>query len=1172
MFSRPAKGTEKESQGIVRKLLLSLSILISVVCFLLMIFYKHQQTRAMTGELLNGPQGTLVSPDKTSFLSSPIDYFGAVAYLFPLLIVYATYKLVYKKISLKSLDFFVIGNEGAGGILGDFLNIYFFQKFPHVIAVATPLILTLIGLFAFTHKSPMWFCESIGDFICGFIPFLNKNEVKKGHKEDKKDNLKTKNKQDKASFDEDKSQNKGDSLDNHLKTHDKEPTFGDENEPLKSPPHLGGINLGNNNEVNNSYEPPRFYNGPEDQNSPTKTEQIGPDHKIEPLFGGNDFVKAPPPPPKNFVGQKPQEPSYASKEELAAASNLNTAEQYKEKEDRPLYYSPNQGANSFNAKSSLAKSYNDSQAKESEDNRPSTYITGLGVNSKNKNVEAKDDGVSHTLITKTVTESAVKVPIQTPKAENDLNEKRTIVTIGNPVAKKTEVKEEEPPKSNEKSTIVTRYIAPLKTAKEVHNENTEGKKEQVSTVITRTVPLKDVPLQNVNTYPNSEGFGGGFSESREHSEHSAFVPSYEEGDDNVISFNEISKEKQSIEVDKLSGAFVPTSGDLVKERDSIAQKYDDNALRADNRSFISEKDQNYGALSQGTRGVMQRTSTEDGSLQAKESYDSNYYSQTSFNESNTVNHKEEVKESFGYDFTKRPESADPTKFPTKNMTSSQVTVPHFPYDDWRPSFNLLKLSDGKILMDDATIEEMIGRIDQFLNDFKIKARVAHYMSGPVITRYDLLLEPGVKSSTLRGVSQDLCRNLMVRSVRILDVIPGTPYLGLELPNPKRQLITLGDVVTRPEFVNTRASLPMCLGVNAVGVPVVANLAQAPHLLICGTTGSGKSAGVNAMILSLLLTCSPSELRLILIDPKQVEFSLYEGLPHLLTPIITEPEEALAAMAWLVSEMESRYSLIRAMRVHQLDEVNEIIKNNDAQGKLTYDPSWTADMGGNPPVLRPLPKIVLIIDEFADLMVTSSGKKGGNGFETALRRIVAKARAAGIHLIMATQTPRAEIVTGVVKANMPSRIAYTVQNGMDSRVILDESGAEDLLGNGDMLVKYQKLENSQTFRAHGPFASNSDVKAIVRAWIDRAGDPEYVEGVTDFTLEDESESKDNSSDEASSATGLDKIFDEVAAYARDYVEKCHKSPPVSDIQVNFNVGYARAKRLKMQLVREGVIDD
>ena len=506
---------------------------------------------------------------------------------------------------------------------------------------------------------------------------------------------------------------------------------------------------------------------------------------------------------------------------------------------------------------------------------------------------------------------------------------------------------------------------------------------------------------------------------------------------------------------------------------------------------------------------------------------------------------------------------------TVSYAKATETSPSKIYGQWRPSFDLLEQSQSQEQVSAEEISEKSARIDKFMSDFGVKAKVEQTVSGPVITRYDIRLEAGIKSKTIVNLETDMQRSLMSRNINIIEVVPGTPYVGIEVPNDKRQMIRLGDIIDSEEFVHSKAKLPMCLGVDTVGIPVVADLADAPHLLIAGTTGSGKSAGLNSMLVSLLFARSPAELRLIMVDPKTVEFSQYQNLPHLLTPIITDPDSTVASLAWLIKEMERRYKLLSLMNLSKISQLNDFIKEKNLLGEKVYDPMWAENTVGIPPELKPVPYIVLVIDEFADLMAVASvtRKKDGNTPEALIARLTAKARAAGIHLILATQTPRADIVTGAIKANMPSHIAYTVQNSMESRIVLDETGAEKLLGNGDMLVKYQQLNRSQMFRAQGPFTSNQDVEKVVSAWIQQAGEPEYVEGITESEDEDTSENEDNES----SAQQLDSKFDQVVEYARSYCSS-NKRLSVSELQTAFGFGYNRARKIHRQMQAQQIIDD
>ena len=461
---------------------------------------------------------------------------------------------------------------------------------------------------------------------------------------------------------------------------------------------------------------------------------------------------------------------------------------------------------------------------------------------------------------------------------------------------------------------------------------------------------------------------------------------------------------------------------------------------------------------------------------------------------------------------------------------SLCTVPRHHYDNWRPGLDLLARSTNKVTISYDELEKTAERINSVLHSFGVKAKVADYITGPVITRFDLDLEQGVKSSAIASLETELCRNLLVSNVRVVPFIEGSPYVGLEVPNPRRQFITLGDLASSNEFQHSKAALPMCLGASVVGEPVVKDLAESPHLLVAGTTGSGKSAGLNTMLISLLLKRSPAELRLILVDPKQLEFSIYKDLPHLITPVITEvATQTPIALGWCVEEMERRFKLMSLLGVRKLDEYNELIRQKRAEGTFIPDPLWTMDMGPKPQSLEPLPWIVVVVEEFADLMAQSSrSKKDQNTPESLIARLSAKSRAAGIHLVLVTQTPRAEVVTGMIKANFPSRVAFTVQNRMDSTIVLDDKGAECLLGKGDMLYKF--MGSGSPTRAHGAFTSNEDVKAIVDAWREYAGPPEYLDDV--ITVHEEPTEDAEPTDKQKE---LDVKFDQAVQLVRDYME-------------------------------------
>lgn len=503
----------------------------------------------------------------------------------------------------------------------------------------------------------------------------------------------------------------------------------------------------------------------------------------------------------------------------------------------------------------------------------------------------------------------------------------------------------------------------------------------------------------------------------------------------------------------------------------------------------------------------------------------------------------------------------------RRVTLSNVTTPQRTAGSWRPPLDILKTSHEDSTVPAADLERMAKSIDQFLQSFKVQGRVESYVSGPVVTRYDIRLDPGVSSSKINSLSLDMCRALLVASVRVIEVIPNTPYVGVEVPNEHRKIIYLGNILRSDEFMHSKALLPIMMGVSITGRPLVADLAKAPHLLICGTTGSGKSVGLHSLIVSLIMKLSPEELRLVLIDPKRVEFSLYQDLPHLITPVISDVDKAAPALRWCVEEMERRYRLLELMNVRNIADYNRCITEAEERGEVVYDPAWSPEMGGTPPVLKRVPMLVIAVEEYADLMLQSKGsKKNDLSSENCINRLAAKARAAGIHLILATQSPRSDVITGVIRSNIPSRLAFTVQANVDSRLIIEESGAEKLLGYGDMLVKFLGFQNGQLFRAHGPLVENSEIMHITQEWRAHYGDPEYIEGVSDI------EPEENELEELPGAGQLDKLFDHAAAYARDYFERKHKNPSISDFQTNLGVGYPRAKKIYGQLVREGVLND
>lgn len=459
-------------------------------------------------------------------------------------------------------------------------------------------------------------------------------------------------------------------------------------------------------------------------------------------------------------------------------------------------------------------------------------------------------------------------------------------------------------------------------------------------------------------------------------------------------------------------------------------------------------------------------------------------------------------------------------------------------------------------VDMFALEQTGKLVEARLNDFRVKAEVVAISPGPVITRFELDLAPGVKAARISNLSRDLARSLSAVAVRVVEVIPGKPYVGLELPNQHRQTVYLREVLDCPEFRDNPSPLSVVLGKDISGAPVVADLAKMPHLLVAGTTGSGKSVGVNAMILSMLYKATPDEVRFIMIDPKMLELSVYEGIPHLLTEVVTDMKDAANALRWSVTEMERRYKLMSALGVRNLAGYNDRIAEAEAMGRPIPDPFWKPgdSMDTTPPVLEKLPYIVVMVDEFADLMM-AVGKK----VEELIARLAQKARAAGIHLVLATQRPSVDVITGLIKANIPTRIAFTVSSKIDSRTIIDQSGAESLLGMGDML--YMPPNSSMPVRVHGAFVRDQEVHAVVQDWKAR-GRPQYIQSIT---AGDDNDSGSGSAD--SNGEDLDPLFDQAVVFV---VEKRRAS--ISGVQRQFRIGYNRAARIIEQMEAQGIVSE
>ncbi len=1277
MQFRPFNGTSfSKPVGMVRKVLFAIACLISFICICSLISFRNTSVNAMNGELMTDQSTSpFISNSQDTFFGVVFDYFGNVTYLFPLVIIYLGYKLFMKKVSIKEVDFFIIGTLilgfnllvigccalfssissdaqiGAGGILGDFFTIYLHRLLPSQIATFIPILLTLIGLFLFTTKSPLWYCDKIGelaDALYGRITNKPRTEDEMSEEEDHRTSGTM------SVFDTVNTQKTAGGI-SSVKTPAKphvtlsgpfgdlsktEPTFNTQNrEPTVAPrfvpnelPKFGQSSLNNgfgasSPATSSSFGSSRDNSLRKESRARTSDHRLSfrnnrterPQQRIEPQFGP---ISEPPSVPNYLVGSA----SANSFSETASSAVASSAPA----DDSPATYITGAAYSSNTATAPDYNRYTDDTSSQSEGS--STIINGNGYNQRNSSSaeESSRDQVQKTIISRVSVTPSKNEPV------------RSNYDDSYSAASKTDLNE---PSKN--STIIYKagadHLPPTQTI------GSPSRKSEVSTVITRTTT--STLNSNVNLKNSAKNsLAGEFSEKpvsevkkledeekayENTTTTSSMFPSAAQLEENVIDFADLTRndvpvlKKNGIKIDSLSSSFIPAAdkndGRLdvnqsspIRESDEIFEKYsrgsrgvtqsgemkhepasvssDTSSVNRESSSVNSMNDyQNEesapepssfaGISSNSTEKSLGDINTSNISSIASELIDDDAASSSGENSAeDTVSENTLIQSSskipfddmssingaVPYGMKVEPKRNPITSMPTVSYAVATETTPKKLYDNWRPALSLLARSNQEVSNNDEEIENKINVINKFMSDYSAKATVADFVSGPVITRFDMALEAGVKSNSIMSLSTDLQRSLMTNKINMIAAVPGTPYMGIEVPNDNRQMITLGDVVESNEFLNTSAILPMCLGVNTVGNPVVADLTSAPHLLIAGTTGSGKSAGLNSMLVSLLLARSPAELRLIMVDPKTVEFTQYQGLPHLLTPIITDPESTSAALAWLIKEQERRYKLISMMNVSNIHQVNKLIRSENAKGNVVYDPIWTADMGGEPPVLKPVPYIVLVIDEFADLMaVASVGKKGGNSPEAMIGRLAAKARAAGIHLILATQTPRAEIVTGPIRANMPSRIAYTVQNSQESRIILDENGAENLLGNGDMIVKYQKLNNTQSFRAHGPYASNDDVHAVVQAWIDRAGEPEYVEGVTEFIDEEEAEETVNAND-AGSAGSLDAKFDAIVDWIRNDLGNTTKLS-ISEIQTTHAVGYNRAKRIHRQLQTEGIID-
>ena len=474
-----------------------------------------------------------------------------------------------------------------------------------------------------------------------------------------------------------------------------------------------------------------------------------------------------------------------------------------------------------------------------------------------------------------------------------------------------------------------------------------------------------------------------------------------------------------------------------------------------------------------------------------------------------------------------------------------------------PKLDLLDAADGGRTGLSMELRERMSRLlEGKLRDFRIEAKVESVQPGPVVTRFEVRPAAGVKVSRITGLAKDLARSLAVTSVRIVEVIPGKSVIGIEVPNGERETVRLREVLDSAAFADSDDPLTLALGKDIAGAPVMADIARMPHLLVAGTTGSGKSVGINAMLVSMLYKSSPERLRLILVDPKMLELAVYEGIPHLLTPVVTDMKDAAAALNWCVGEMERRYQLMAGLGVRNLAGYDRRISDARQAGETVPDPTWPKDGAGDAPALEPLPVIVVVIDEFADMMMIV-GKK----VDQLIARIAQKARAAGIHLILATQRPSVDVITGLIKANIPARIGFQVSSKIDSRTILDQGGAEQLLGNGDML--FLPPGTSVPTRVHGAFVSDEEVHRVVADW-KRRGQPEYLDEVLAGGVPDLDGGGSVAAD-PDDVENSDVLYDEAVAFV---IESRRAS--ISSVQRKFRIGYNRSARLIEAMEQAGVV--
>ncbi len=1231
-MSPRSKSDPPKAQGFSRlKLILFVCMVLAACwCWYLLADFTSTNAQALTGELTLSGSAAAPVPQGSGLIAFLFDYCGSFTYVLPLFVIFSGWVLFLQRVRIKSIDFFAVGlrilgvntfilgctalfsavgsrgSTGAGGILGDFLNLILQALLPSGLSTAVAALFAAIGFFLLIGQNPLQLCENLGALFFSLAGRVRGKKVRA-----------------QAAAEQPRSAAEPELVVREMPAPEAAPAAAAASQEAPASGHdqsqsqLTGLaalksRLFKRSEAEHSLEPPlnsdhshsSIASSQPDSNQEPAAVLHEPHDRREPSFGESEV----PPGASSFgaaaalVGGIPASGSFEL--DPTGIGSLRPAE--------GMVSSPSPAAvqavppESVIALTSTGAPVGQAPASENKDQGVSTIITrSLPPEMQAAQAEPPADYAAQQ--TDAYGQENAEAPVSTIITKNEgplLSADQTQPNIlGNPAAGSADAVSEE---DNVTHTVITYHepqvqpaeISEVDDPNVVHTHIFKGGMPGPAAPINAVQAVYD-PNAGVSAVPSAAAPSGSLAAPSDaeladsaESYGPVQVKSVPAGDSGILSFDDLIKGEQeqarapSFEMNTLPAGVSAQQGEAGEP------------FLKDDKEHISEKDlaERY---PQASRGVM-GTASAPQAASASPAPEASAASAPEASEPQSISgsqmppasetaapQAESAPETSVFEAPVQPQSvsmavqgqnSNTSNLPSYMQTADNskgadepapgtaqaasgslcsISAPKTYYDAWRPSVDLLTPPEKSDEIPKAEFERMANNINAFFQDFNVKARIVGWRDGPVITTYAVELDRGVRFSAVENLVTDLCRVLKVlpNSVRALSSLPGTIYAGLEVPSPRRRLITLHEVASSPEFAGTKAVLPLCLGENTEGRPVIVDLAEAPHLLIAGTTGSGKSAGLNSMLISLLLKRSPAELRLILIDPKRLEFKPYDHLPHLITPVITDvAEKTSMALQWCIGEMERRYALIESFKVRKLSEYNAIIKEARLKGEVVRDEA------GNE--YTELPYIVVVIEEFADLMAQTSsrGKKGGDSPEAAIARLTAKSRACGIHIMLATQSPRADVLTGVIKANMPSRIGFTVQSYTESRIILDETGAECLLGLGDMICKFNGYNRNTSFRAHGAFVTNSDVQRVVDEWR-LHGEPEFVEGVTENPFEAE----------GMPAGDLDPFFDRAAACAREYYQRKQKAVPISEIQTLLGVGYPRAKKLFNQLERAGMLE-